>query len=898
MIQLRRKPNPKTAPAPERNAIHDARKFAGKGSSLTDELSYLGLRQGLMFNRDGSVEFGLRLFPLSAGRVPHQARDGYRQSLHRAIIGTLPSGARMRTYTFSIPAGVDAVERFMMENISDGNSLLTEMLNQRNERLRQLASNDTLSDVRTFLCVSIPGLPKVKNAPYFDSTLKEILTDVIALRHDLSQQITNAGIPNIALETNGVFRECYTYLNPSLAAAGAPQYTSALDARALDAITDETLYRNTIREQLGCTGLDHSNDGYLLMDNKFITTVSMRKTGEYTEPGMTERVLTRLAGQQYVFMSEFIIEDASDNRAKINEQLDTMQYEAEALGAGRETGQRIATGEAILNELENGEVLGRWASTLVLIADSVKQLERMKLDAVSVYREMRGITPIVGDAQNLDLFLDCAPFNGAHHPYHNSAYGGNAIDFIPLVGSWTGVQHPILTLRNPYGGLTGVNPVERVTNYGVVVTGGAGSGKTHLMQTILSAGAATLNARTITIDMKDGYIPLYELLGGDDGTKAAIYEFGPGATLPDGTPMCINMFDLPPDHHAPRPDKINLILQLLRRLNILTNGTRETLARNAVEQFYSKFSEPLTEEEQELYLQIYEEERKALPELNMPELLEAPKHRYTNTGRLSDFHKILRNMNQLKTEGIRESVREEQLQMAMELEPYLNLPGSMLTDIGQFLDGFTNVPLEADHIYIRAGRMDEDKKILDIGLLLINDLIWSGVRNRTDGRWTFINNEEVGKLSMMEGGADQLRRQYKLGREYGMVPFAVTQEGEDIRALSGVTNNASTYIFGKANAEEIPNLINTFGLSAGIGELIHGLGGKLGVYREFVVVRISEDNEVDATRGALYTTPLDMMLFSSHKDDKARREQLKQQLGTSSLLQASLAMHPPQGAPL
>ena len=63
-------------------------------------------------------------------------------------------------------------------------------------------------------------------------------------------------------------------------------------------------------------------------------------------------------------------------------------------------------------------------------------------------------------------------------------------------------------------------------------------------------------------------------------------------------------------------------------------------------------------------------------------------------------------MNQLRTEGIRENVDAERVQMAMELEPYLNTPGGMITDIGQFLDGQTNLPLNADHTYIRAGRMD------------------------------------------------------------------------------------------------------------------------------------------------------------------------------------------------
>lgn len=899
MIQLRRKTNSAPAsvpgdqvrqPKPSKSSLRLAREFAAKGASLTEELSYLGIRRGLMFNRDGSVEFGLRLFPLSAGRVPHGSRVMYRKALHRAIIGTLPTGSRLRFYTCSTQAGEDSITRFLTRGGTTANALLRELTLQRDERFQQMLNAGMLSDVRTFMTVSIPGLPKVKNAPYLDSTLREIIPDILALREDLSHQIHSAGIYNVPLATAGVFREAFAYFNPSLSPAGAPDYSSTLDARAIDQLDDQTLYRNTIREQIACTAIDHSNDGYLLMDNRFVATVSMRRAGEETLPGITERVLTRLAGRQYVLVSEFLVEDPADKRAQINEQLDTMQYEAEALGAGRETSQRIATGEAMLHELESGEVTGRWASSLILIAETLKDLDRMKIDAVGVYREMKGITPIVGDAQNLDLFLDCAPFNGATYPYHSTAYGGNAIDFLPLVGSWSGAMQPIISLRNPYGGLTGISPTEGATNYGMIVVGQAGSGKTHLMQTILSAAAALTNARTITIDMKDGYIPLYELLAGDDGQDSAIYEFAPGATLPDGRPMCVNMFDLPPDHFGPRPDKFNMILQILRRLGIIKNATRDTLARNAIEQFYMSYSEPLTVQDQERYLKAYNEERLALPELHLPELAEAPKMRYTNMGRLSDFHRILRNMNQLKTEGIREDVRQEQLQMAMELEPYLNTPGSLLTDVGQFLDGLTTVPLGADHIYIRAGRMDDDPVIKDIALLLINDLIWSAARNNHDGRWTYICNEEIGTLAMMEGGRDQVRRQYKLGREYGLVPVAVTQEGEDISALSGLTNNASTYIFGKVSDDEIPNLMQVFGLQSGVGELLEGLGGKLGVYREYVVVSKNENGQTDATRGALYTTPLEMMLFSSHKDDKARREQLRQQLGTTSLLQASLAM--------
>ncbi|MFC6663625.1 VirB4 family type IV secretion system protein [Deinococcus multiflagellatus] len=832
----------------------------------------------------------MRLFPLSPGRVAFDDRVGYRQRLHRAIIGTLPTGSRIRTYTVSSQAGPDSVQRFLTHGGHTENVLLRQLCLSRDERIETLQRRDMLSDVRTFLTVSIPGLPKVKNAPYLDSVMKDLIPDILDLRQDLSHQIYSAGIYNIELQTAGVFREIYGYFNKSIAPAGMPTYSSVLDQRRLEDLDDHTLFSNSIREQVACTSLDHSNDGYLVMDNRFITTVSMWKAGEGTDPGITEKVLTALAGRDYVLMNEFLIEDPADQRAKINEQLDTMTYEAEALGAGRETTQRIASGQDVLSQLESGEVTGRWASALILSAEDPKALHRLKLDAVGVYRQLEGITPIVGDAQNLDIFLDCAPFNGAQHPYHSKAYGSNAIDFIPLVGSWSGKMRPLLTLRNAFGGLTGINPTEGVSKYGVIVVAGPGAGKTHLVHTVLSAAAAVDNARTITIDMKDGYIPLYELLGGSDGKASTILEFGPGATTSDGRPLCVNLFDLPPEHAQPQPDKFATILQVLRLLKIVTNPTRETLARNAVEQFYSFYSEPIPVALQEDYLKAYEDERQLLAELHMPELREAPTTRYTNEGTLSDFHRILRNMNQLKTEGIRPEVKQEQLAMAMELEPYLNAPGGLTTDIGRFLDGQTNATLTADHTYIRAGRMDSDPIIKSIGLLLINELIWNTARNNPDGRWTYVNNEEVGALCMMEGGRDQVRRQYKLGREFGLVPIAVTQEPADIEALSGLSNGASTFLFGELSADEIEKTVRAFNLTPAVAEQIRNLGGKLGVYREFVAVNAGENSQIDAIRGALYTSELEMMLFSSHKDDKARRDQMRRQLGNGSHLEASLAM--------
>lgn len=856
---------------PTPSPIQKAREYAARGKSLTDELPYLAIRRGVALNRDGSVEFGVRNYPLSAARVSTASRSVIRENLRRALIGTLPTGTRIRHYTTSSTASESALGSFFYE-AETRNPVLKALHDERQNTLRGLARDSQLSDLRSYFTFRVPRPSRPKNASYYESELAELMKDVAALRRELTEQMMSCGMYCQAMNTQETFAEIFAYFNPSIALAGTPEYHGTLDALSLDSLEATNIFRNTMREQVACTGLDHSNDGYLLLDNVYLTTVSMRKAGERTTPGITERMTQRLAGKNYVMMNEFIISDSSETRAKLNAQADSMQYEQVAMNAGRETGRRISVAEDIIDAIEAGEVLGDWASSVLLYADSERELQRMKVDTMSTYREMGGATPVVGDAQNLDLFLDSAPFGGAEHPYHTKAYSKNHLDFVPIVGPWTGNKDPILTLRNPYGGLTGINPASGSVNYGMVVAGEAGSGKTHLMQCFVTACAA-LGARSTTIDMKDGYIAAYQAMDG------ANIEIAPGARLADGQYVCINMFDLPLKDAQPTPDKVARILSIMTDLGVNTTPLRRNILQNAVQALYNRFSEPIPDSERGLYFPEDDEGRQLQDE-------EQPTVRYTGQARLRNLVEAVRNINQLGSEGITEqTVRDEQKLMARELEAYV---ASNNSGTGYFLDGFTTVQLDNPHTYLRAKGMQDDPVLLRVGLLLMSDLVWKNGLDFPDVPKVNIN-EEIGILAEIEGAKQLIRKQYKMGREYNFWPVAVSQEADDIAAIRGVTNNVSTVIIGSMKSDQAALAVAAFNLPGSVAELMQGLGGKPRLYREYVVVSFTSEGVIEGTRAALYTNELEMAIFSSNSHDKDKRERVQATQG-GTLLDAALSL--------
>jgi conjugal transfer ATP-binding protein TraC len=851
------------------NHLNAARAYAARGKSLTDELPYMAIRRGMSLNRDGSIEFGIRNYPLSAARVPAETRGGIREALRNALIGALPEGTRIRHYTVSAAASTDAIIPFQIIPETD-NPVLLELHEAREETLRNLALDGQLSDLSSFFTIRVPVPARPKNASYYESELREVLRELVVIRRDLTEQMMNCGMYCQAMDTQEVFSQIYSYFNPSIALSGVPEYDSNIDVVLLEDLTDKTLCKNTIRDQVANTELDASNNGYLLLDNQLVTTISMRKAGDVTRPGITELMTQALAGKNYVMMNEFVITDSNKERATLNAQADTMQYEQTALNAGRETTVRIGGIEDMITEIEQGEVLGKWASSVILYANNERDLNKMKEKALTTYRSMSGIRPIVGDAQNLDLFLDSAPFGGANHPYHVRAWSRNHVDFVPIVGPWAGNTDPIITLRNPYGGLTGINPASDGVNFGMVVLGEAGSGKTHLMQVFLTA-SASLGARSTTIDMKDGYIAVYQALGG------AIIEIAPGARLADGRIVSINMFDLPQKDAQPTPDKVSRILSLLSCMEINTTPMRRTILLSAINATYARYSVPLSDEER-LNYQVEDENGNVL--LNE----EPPLSRYTGQARFRDLVSAVRNLNNLGSEGIMDqSVRDLQKEMARQMEAYVASPTN---GTGNFIDNYTTVDLDNPHTYLRAkgllGDAENDKAMQRMGLMLLTDLVWTNGLDNPDVPKVNIN-EEIGVLASIEGAAQLIRKQYKMGREYNFWPVAVSQESDDIAAIKGVANNVSTVLIGSMKPREAQLAVNAFDLPQSVAELMLNLRGKVRQYREYVVVSFTSDGIIEGTKAALYTNDLEMALFSSNHQDKARRDRIQAEHGGSEL---------------
>lgn len=836
------------------------RPFGGK--SLIEQLPWAEPDDGVVFLRGGEkVWYGIEIQPPTNAQVDFPRAQALSEAIRVMLNQAVPMTEGGRLIIERVPAPGPFVDYFLQgQTARTADPLMHRIMEAEREDLSRARLRGEITTTRFFLSLYVNVPKRPKNVPLTESEYRTQMALVRKRRTNIMNRLEGLGMGPAVMSNREIKWLIYRYLNGNLVTAAPPAFTSRLDLRDLDAATlqkDRSAAPLTMRYQVAETEIGTQHPGYLTMGDRMVGVVSISKGGTSTGVHIIDNLLQNLQNKHFYVMVDF----EHLQQGVVKARLDTAVQELEGMVADpvMRAGQAtLAKAERAREAIHESEYLGqhfwRLGFTTVLYARSREELTEMLEKTRSEYALMAGAHAIISNEQLKRTFFDVMPFSRELTMHRVSGHCSNVADAFPKVAPWIGSQEPVIPLRNRHGGLTGLNLKKGGTNFGVMVLGQAGGGKSVWNMNLLLNMVPT-GVPGFILDPKHDYEEVTWSLGGQ------VIPISPSARLPDGRPVRINVFDPTPGEDQPGPEKTAFIIAAFRTLDLVPDREHQTVLEAALQQFYMLKSV-------------------RIPDPDKPgEVREVYRG-----GRLRDFVQILGSLDRIGSQGINTMPAFKQVRdrLTALLQPYLAGQGGVL---GEFLDGETTVKVTAPCVCFDVSTMFNDPTLQALGILLVGEFMFQQAV-RTPGTKIGIF-EELGVLSHIPELTHLVNRWFKTGRSMGMIPVGTSQDVKDFDRLGGLINNSAWVVIAGLGAQELSRLQDVVGLSDKSVELAGSLTLRPGVMGEYLVLQKVADGIHVGDVVQLWMSPEKLWTVTTHHEEKARRSEYTRRLGgrTEAILQ-------------
>ena len=836
------------------------RPFGGK--SLIEQLPWAEPDDGVVFLRGGErVWFGIEIQTATAAQVDFARAQALSEGIRVMLNQAIPMTEGGRLIVERVPAPAPFVDYFLQaQQVRTTDPLLHRIIEAEREDLSSARLRGEITTTRYFLTVYVNVPKRPKNLPLTEGEYRAQMALVRKRRTNLVSRLEGLGLNPAVMSNREIKWLIWRYLNGNMVTSAPPAFTSQLDLRDVDPDAlrkDRAASTLTMRYQVAETEIGTQHPGYLTMGDRLVGAVSISKGGTSTGVHIIDNLLMSLQNKHFYVMVDFEHLQQGAVKAK----LDTAVQELEGMAADpiMRAGQAtVAKAERTREAIHEAEYLGkhfwRLGFTTVLYARTREELTEMLEKTRSEYALMAGAHAIISNEQLKRTFFDVMPFSRHLTIHRVSGHCANVADAFPKVSPWIGNEEPNIPLRNRHGGLTGLNLKKGGTNFGMMVLGQSGGGKSVWNMNLLLNMVPT-GVRGFILDPKHDYEEATWSLGGQ------VIPISASTRLPDGRPVRINIFDPTPGEDQPGPEKTAFIIAVLRTLDLVPDREHQTVLEAALQQFYITKS-------------------RRVPDPDRPgEMREV----YMG-GRLRDFVQVLSTLSRIGDQGIHDKphflhVRDR---LAALLQPYLAGQGGVL---GEFLDGETTVHVNAPCVTFDVSRMYEDPTLRALGILLVGEFMFQQAA-RTPGTKIGIF-EELGVLAHIPELAQLVNRWFKTGRSLGMIPVGTSQEVRDFERLGGLINNSAWVVMAGLGAQELAKLQEVMGLSDKAVELASSVVLRPGVMGEYLVLQKIADGVHVGDVVQLWMSPEKLWTVTTHHEDKERRKEYTRRLGgrTEAILQ-------------
>ena len=522
-------------------------KAAAGSLPLANAVPYWDLHDNIMFLQDGRRVYGVYFEPPSHLHYTSDELLKRQHTLKTVFDLAVPDGETLSTYTSLRQALEDDLSetRLYAETCSD--PVLRELTQARADLLEQKILSGEVSHWRFFLTVTVTSSAEYRfdiGSPPSAQEVYGAVESAQALQSAAVAQLTAAGFAARAMTQQDVFAECRYWFNPSWPQAPAFIPQAEREVHSLRRGRPDHL---TFSRQVGSTPIDNTPFSGPIVGDRFAEVISVGRLPEYTETGYLKTITDDLHGTYYI-----VVQATRENDYDVSNELEKKKGDlwlrVKAPGV-------VPNGKAtnLLAEVELAQQLDGYESrfgagvSIVLIASTQAELDRMKRKAKGNMARLRAGVPISYGFQSVAQYFALAPFSGGRSKFEFQPYSSNVIDLFPPVAPWRGLEEGAMTFQSRDRSLIKFDlwtPLTKTAHWAIFAP--TGSGKTVLALSILSAHLTRYdNAVLVVADSKQDFTYFFKSLqdsaiinyGYKSDTRHNIFDLDDGETQPDGTKL-------------------------------------------------------------------------------------------------------------------------------------------------------------------------------------------------------------------------------------------------------------------------------------------------------------------------------------------------------------------------
>lgn len=262
-----------------------------------------------------------------------------------------------------------------------------------------------------------------------------------------------------------------------------------------------------------------------LGDSAYVRTLSVKRYPEYLYPGQALRYMADLMkGQKAqreptLITVNMIYADQEAARGEITRKLAWAQRNAEGPMARfiRDWGLQRDSQDLLLKRVDEGDRVVYAYIGAAVIADSEEKAILASQDMQSMFREI-GYQMMEDRFFVLQLFAQLLPFAAEEEikpglMRYRTMATKHVMPMLPIFGSWSGTQNPLITLFARDGNLMRFSLWDSSSNYNGIIAAMSGAGKSFLSNEFICS-TLSVGGRVFVIDKGYSYQKLCEVLGG------------------------------------------------------------------------------------------------------------------------------------------------------------------------------------------------------------------------------------------------------------------------------------------------------------------------------------------------------------------------------------------------